>query len=253
MKIGILIIGTNGYFVLACRFINRFHNLYNGNYKIEFHFFCDKNPHGYLPEDVDYKYYYSSHESWQEAVNSKFSSINRIIIEDNPDYLYFFDADTNIAGPFGDWFVGEHTVGKHFGYNESTPDEMAFDRNELSSCYIPFGTNNVNYYYGAFWGGKTDLVKNYSKEIIKLQEKNKAINHEPVWNDESYTNYYFNLISRPTKIIETKDFQFVTSCKGGMDRVRFEVDAEFKDHEKVFQENNNKLINVNHNIITVEK
>jgi len=250
-KIAIILIGTNGYFLLACRFVNRFNKFYKGQNNITFHMFTDKDPSNYLPDIKNFIYYKTFHKTWREAVNDKFNCIKKI--KTNEEYVYFFDADTNIQKEFDDWFIGEHVVGKHFGYNESVSDEMPFDRHKHSSCFIPMGTKNLNYYYGAFWGGKKNLVFNYCSEIKKLQEINKTINHEPVWNDESYTNYYFNFILKPNKIIETKDFQFVTSCKGGMHKIRINVDVDLTTQEKIFRENKDKVLNILNNSVIIEK
>ena len=104
MKIGIVILASNAYFPLGIRFMNRFNHYYVGNNDIFFHFFSNNNPLIYLKNSINCKHHPVQHKDWVEAVESKFDNVLSLDNEDL-DYLYFFDADTNIKRPFEDWFV----------------------------------------------------------------------------------------------------------------------------------------------------
>lgn len=251
MRIGIKVLATNGYFLLGCRFINRFYHLYEGNKDIVFYFFGDKPPFEHTPTGANIKYYYVQNNDWVEAVNTKYSNILKI--NDNLDYLYFFDADTNISNKFDEsWFIGDLVGGVHWLHINTDKKKLPFDRNPKSSCYIPMSDSaDQLYYYGAFWGGKTSLVKNYCKTMITAQEKNKKINHEPPVNDDSYTNHYF-WKNRPTKEIYPENFAFDISCKGGL-YIERDPKACFPDHEHIFMINKEKLLNIQHNKVVVGK
>lgn len=250
MNIGIKVLATNGYFLLGCRFINRFYHFYKGNKNIVFYFFSDKSPYEYTPLGANIKYYHIENSDWVQAVNTKYSNVLKI--EDNVDYLYFFDADTNISRNFTEeWFIGDLVGGIHWLHINTPKHNLPFDRNPNSSCYIPINTLlEQTYYYGAFWGGKTNLVKEFCQIMVEAQEKNKAISHEPPVNDDSYTNYYFHH-TPPTKKIAPQNFLFDISCKGGLYIERNPL-ASFPEHEKVFKNNKDKLLNIQHNKVIIQ-
>lgn len=249
LNIGIKVLATNGYFILGCRFINRFYHLYKGDNNIIFYFFGDKSPYQHIPTNVNVKYYETQNNDWVEAVNTKYSNI--LQIEDDLDYLYYFDADTNISREFtDDWFIGDLVGGIHWAHINTPKDNLPFDRYNLSSCYIPKETTlDQTYFYGAFWGGKKELVRNYCKIMVAAQEKNKLINHEPPVNDDSYTNHYFHY-NPPTKKVMPEDFMFDISCKGGL-HIERDPNASFPKHEAIFKENKEMLLNIQHNQVVI--
>lgn len=250
MNIGINVLATNGYFLLGCRFINRFHHFYKGNENIYFYFFGDKPPYNHIPTEANVKYYEIQNKDWVSAVNTKYKNMLRI--NDNLDYLYFFDADTNISRPFTeDWFIGDLVGGVHWLHVNTPNENLPFDRYEKSSCYIPKESIlPQQYFYGAFWGGKKDIVGDYCNVMIDCQERNALINHEPPVNDDSYTNYYFHY-NPPTKKVYPNEFMFDISCKGGLYIERNPL-ARFPEHEDVFEKNKEKLLNIQHNKVVIQ-
>lgn len=250
INIGIKVLATNGYFLLGCRFINRFYHFYKGDANIIFYFFGDKSPYEHTPSGANIKYYHIENPDWVQAVNTKYSNVLKI--EDNMDYLYFFDADTNISRPFTeDWFLGDLVGGIHWLHVNTPKDKLPFDRNPNSSCYIPHNTNlEQTYYYGAFWGGKTKNVRRYCQTMIEAQAKNKLINHEPPVNDDSYTNHYFHY-NPPTKKIPPTEYMFDISCKGGL-YIERDPKASFPLHEELFKDNREKLLNIQHSKVVIE-
>ena len=89
--VAICVIGTNAYFVLALRFINRMFHLYRGKHRLKFYFFTERDPHPFLPDTCDICWIPCSHKSWLDATNSKFENI--LSINDRNDYLFYFDAN----------------------------------------------------------------------------------------------------------------------------------------------------------------
>jgi hypothetical protein len=115
MKIGRCVLATNAYFVLGIRFIKRFMRFYKGDKEIVFYLFTDTDPKDYLPEGINCEFIYTKNSGWVEGVNLKFSSILKLGSR-GVDYLFFFDADTNIYRSFTEeWFLGESVAGQHFG------------------------------------------------------------------------------------------------------------------------------------------
>lgn len=242
MNIGIVILATNRYFPLGLRFIHKWRKYYRGNKNITFYLFTDRDPSDCI-DTSDIVYTHSENENWVEGVNSKF--INILKLKDvNEDYLFFFDADTNIVKDFTEeWFLGDKVGGQHFGDQDWMKNVKGYDRNPISSCYVPFDTKlHQMYYYGAFFGGLRDEMIDLCKEIYKRQQKNKKIGYEPGVNDESYLNreYHYN---PPTKIVKCKDFAFVISDKGSINNIR-DVKQDFSKQLALLKENYNKPFDI---------
>lgn len=219
MKIGIVILATNAYFVLGIRFIKKFMYHYKGDSKIQFHFFSDTNPSDYLPDDIDVNYYYETHNEWVDGTNSKFKNI--ISLEEyDDDYLFYFDADTNVDRDFTEeWFLGDLVGGEHFGNRGWLANGAGFDRNPQSKAYVdPNSELPKTYYYGAFFGGKRDRLIEFCKTLREWQLEDKKIPYEPGVNDESYINAYFHY--NPPLMISNENFPFLISDKGGLEETR---------------------------------
>ena len=254
MKIGIVILATNSYFVLGIRFMKRFMQFYKGNESIKFYFFSDTDPKEYVPETIDVEYIHTTNNSWVEGTNLKFVSI--IKLEDcDSDYLFYFDADTNVNQNFTEeWFIGEMVGGQHYGdqdWMRLDRDGKAFDRNPISKAYVPRDTPLPQmYYYGAFFGGtKINMIK-FCKLMRFNQLEDKKIPYEPGVNDESYINQYFHY--NPPKVVACKDFAFAISDKGGIGETRrMTLDIE---HIKIsLRALKNDAINISNGIIIQTK
>ena len=216
--IHIAIIATNKYFPLGVRFIKKFEK--HSDQKVRFHFFSNMNPADYLPSHVDLVFYRTEHNSWVDATNSKFDNIMKVQA-DNSDYIFYFDADTGISRDFSvNWFLGDSVAGEHFGNKGFLSGNKGYDRNSESKAYIPEDSQlECMYFYGAFFGGRSNFVKYFCETLIDWQQKDKAMNYEPAVNDESYINRFFHY-SPPLKIVKSSDFAFNISDKGGLDNTR---------------------------------
>lgn len=227
MKIGIVLVATNAYFVLGVRFIRRFMHFYKGQAEVKFYFFSDTDPNDYVTADI--KYINTQHNSWVDATNSKFVNILSLQDESVPcDYLFYFDADTNVDKGFTEeWFLGDLVGGEHYGNRTWMVNKKGFDRNPASKAYVPLKTPLPQmYYYGAFFGGKTENVLEFCKVLRNNQLEDKKINYEPGVNDESYINQYFHY-NPPTKVVPSDGFKFLVSDKAGLGETRrTELDTE---------------------------
>lgn len=220
IKIGIVVLATNAYFVLGIRFMKRFMQYYRGNCKIKFYFFSDTDPEDYLPENIDYAYYPTRNSNWTDGTNLKFVSILKL--EDcDSDYLFYFDADTNVDKDFTEeWFLGESVGGQHYADQSWMKDKKGFDRNPMSKAYVPWDTTlPQTYFYGAFFGGTTDWMIGFCKLMRWYQLEDKKIPYEPGVNDESYINREFHF-NRPSKVVPCTEFKFLISDKGGIGETR---------------------------------
>lgn len=220
--IGIVVIATNAYLPLGIRFVKRFSHHYKGNYNIKFFFISDEIPSIYLPDSTNLHFVQQSHTSWVDGTNSKFKNI--LALNDNlrdVEYLYYFDADTNVTQDFTEeWFLGELVGGEHFGNRGWLSGCRGYDKNPLSTAYVPTNTPlPCMYYYGAFFGGTTRRVLDFCQTLYENQLKDKIIGYEPGVNDESYINQYFHY-SPPTHTVSTENFKFSISDKGGIENTR---------------------------------
>jgi hypothetical protein len=218
-NIGIVILATNAYFVLGVRFIKKFMHHYKGDSKITFYFFSDTNPSDYLTASINIKYFHTIHNSWVDGTNDKFKSIISLEAE-AIDYIYYFDADTNVSKDFTEeWFIGDLVGGEHFGNRSWLANGSGFDRNPKSKAYVnPDSELPKSYYYGAFFGGKKDIVIDFCKTLRDWQLEDKKIPYEPPVNDESYINAYFHY--NPPVMISGENFPFLVSDKGGIGETR---------------------------------
>jgi hypothetical protein len=217
MKIGIVVICTNIYFILGIRFIKAFVKYYTGKHKIHFYIFSDTDPKPFMPNITNFTYTPLVNKDWVSGTNSKFQSILSLESSDC-EHIYYFDADTGIIKEFGDWFIGNSVGGEHF--NNKDKGEKPFDRNPKSKAYVPLNTPLPQmYYYGAFFGGTKDYVINLCKILIENQKADKLIPYEPTWNDESYLNQYFH-INPPSYVVPFNKFEFEISDKGGIQNTK---------------------------------
>jgi hypothetical protein len=252
MKIGIAILATNAYFVLGIRFIKKFMKHYKGNSNITFYFFSDTDPSNYLPSTINVKFIHTTHMNWVEGTNSKF--LNIISLQDEEqDYLYYFDADTNVNKDFEDtWLLGDMVGGEHYANrNFMKNDGFPFDRNPRSAAYIPKHTTLPKmYYYGAFFGGKKEKVIYFCKILRNNQLLDKKINYEPGVNDESYINQYFHY-NPPAKVVTIEEFPFLVSDKGGLGETR-DVSLDIKEIKNTILHLKDKDFDIKNKIVYVQ-
>jgi len=257
MKIGIVVLATNAYFVLGIRFIKRFMQFYKGEQEIKFFCFSNIDPKDYLPEYYNFvEYIYTTNDNWVEGTNLKFKSIMSLEysrIASDVDYLFYFDADTNVNKEFTEeWFIGDSVAGQHFADQDWMKEIKGFERNSRSKAYIPFNTTLTQVYtYGAFWGGSKEWVMNFCRTMIEWQKADKSWGYEPGNNDEAYSNAYFHY-NPPSKLVLCKDFSFVISHKGGIENMR-DVNLDVSELKRDLRKYKNQNINIEHGKVTADR
>jgi hypothetical protein len=247
-NIGIVIIATNAYFVLGIRFIKKFMRHYKGNQKITFYFYSDTNPFEYLPDDINVVFIPEVHLNWVDGTNSKFKNIINLSVTD-VDYIYYFDADTNITKDFTEeWFLGDLVGGEHYGNRNFLKDGQGFDRYPPSKAYVPLDSPlPYTYHYGAFFGGKKERVIDFCKTLRDWQIEDKKIPYEPGVNDESYINAYFHY-NPPTLTVPTENFMFDISDKGGIGETR-NTSLDVENIKRQLLEGKDKMFDIRHNTV----
>lgn len=251
-NIGIVVLCTNSYFVLGVRFIKRFMQYYKGDYNITFYFFSDTDPTDYLPDNIDVEYFYTTNNSWVDGTNLKFSSILSIGDRLKSDYIFYFDADTNVNNDFTEeWFLGDSVAGQHYGDQSWMKDKKGYERNPRSKAYVPEDTKLEQFYfYGAMWGFSALNAIEFCKTMLEWQLADKEWGYEPSVNDESFSNCYFHY-NPPTKVVYCKDFAFAISDKGGIGETR-RMDLDVSKIKDGLLLNKNNNINIQNGILTHE-
>lgn len=248
MEIGIVVLCTNAYFVLGIRFVKRFMHFYKGDKKIKFYLFTDENPEGYLPNGINYQYINTRNDNWTDGTNLKFSSI--LQLENcTSNYLYYFDADTNVSRDFTEeWFLGDSVGGQHYADQSWMKEVKGFERNPRSKAYIPLDTTLPQcYFYGAFWGGTKEWVLKFCKIMLEWQKADKSWGYEPCVNDESFSNAYFHY-NAPTKVVLCQHFMFDISDKGGLGETR-NMNLDISEKKKQLKALKDVFINIANNEI----
>ena len=251
MNIGVVVLATNAYFVLGIRFIKRFMHFYKGDKNITFYFFSDNNPKDYIPDNIDFEYFHVTNDNWVDGTNLKFTSILKIKDKLKSDYLFYFDADTNVDQNFTeDWFLGDLVGGQHYADQSWMKEVKGFDRNPISKAYVPFDTISPQmYYYGAFFGGTSKNMIEFCEIMRFYQLEDKKIPYEPGVNDESYINCYFHF-NPPTKIVMCTEFAFAISDKGGIGETR-DVNLDVNNIKNELLIYKNDLINIQNNKVVL--
>jgi hypothetical protein len=187
-KIAFVITATKNYFVLGLRLINKINKHYCGDSSIDIHFFSDQDPFPYI-KHKNVTHVNVSHYEFEKIVMKKITNPININHKDY-DYIFILDADTNISKDFNDSdFIGDLVALKHFLDKTKMSEVKHYERNPLSSAYIPYNTELAQvYYWSCFLGGTSKNIINIINKIIKMEEHDLAINLIPVWHDESYWN-----------------------------------------------------------------
>lgn len=243
MKIGIVILATNAYFVLGVRFMKRFMQFYKGGSNVTFYFFSDTDPKDYLPEGIDYVYFPTHNSNWTDGTNLKFVSIMNLVNCD-ADYLFYFDADTNVDKDFTEeWFLGDSVGGQHYGDQSWMKEKKAFDHNPRSKAYVPEDTTLLQmYFYGAFFGGTKQWMIDFCKLMRSYQLSDKEWGYEPGVNDESYINREFHF-NPPSKVVPCTEFKFLISDKGGIGETR-RMDLNVEHIKSAMRARKNEWLNI---------
>lgn len=201
----IQITATNSYFLLGVRFINRFTHLYTGDWDVEFHFYSETDPSEYLDQSK-YKtvFHYTETKDWHEADLSRIYSV--LEMKDKEfDYLYWFDADTNIDNKFGNSLLEANLMSvRHIS--------QWFEENKESGSYFE-PKAGASWIIVCIFGGKKEDVIKCCESTLPWIQKDKEIGYIPKFITEKYLNKYFN--ENPLdKVLEFHGHPFCLTDKG---------------------------------------
>lgn len=218
-KIAFVITATGPYFILGIRLINKINKHYSGNSIIDIHFFSDEDPKKYVTHK-NVHYVNMAHDKFEKITMKK--TVNPININYKEyDYIFLSDADTNITKNFSDSdFIGNLVAVRHFNDKTFMAQVKNYERNPLSSAYIPYETKLDQIYYCAcFLGGLSENVVAFINEIIKMEDHDLRIGIVPVWHDESYVNKFLHH-TPPAFLMDPFDTFLIISDKGNSKELR---------------------------------
>jgi hypothetical protein len=177
-----------------------FENFYNSCDK---YFLTDHNKRYFVFTDSDIisreniVKVYQKKIGWPFDTMMRFHMFNRVRTEVlKSDYTFFFNVNLNFVDQINDEVLpneeNDYLVGvSHPGYHQTPIDHLPFERNPVSSFFIPFGQGR-NYFQGCFNGGKTELFMEMSEELELKLNSDLQKKHIPIWHDESALNWYLN-------------------------------------------------------------
>jgi len=249
-EIGVVITATNAYSVLGINFMKRFTHYYSGDQNIKFYFYSDIDPIEYLPDNINFEYIHTENKIWEVGNNLRFDAVLSLK-DSNSDYLYYFDADTNVNKDFTEeWFLGDLVGGQHFLDQTSMKVVKGYERNKKSIVYIPLDTKLPQmYYYGAFWGGLKENVIKFCETVQKNRSIDKENGYSMPYN-EKYINHYFHY-NPPTKSVLNKDFMFRISTKCGIGNTRI-IGLNINTIKSDLLKNKNNLTDISNGVVIVK-
>lgn len=120
------------------------------------------------------------------------------------DYMFATDADMLFVGFEGDEILGDRVATQHPGFEGKKPlwgDVTPYDRNPLSTAYIPYDEGEY-YFAGGFYGGLTEeFIKMSSRITHNVFSDLEQLDYVAVWHDESHLNRYF-ITYKPTVMLD---------------------------------------------------
>lgn len=230
--VAVVIMATRFYFPLGLRLVNNWMFRYVGKHKVNIFLFTDRDPFPYLPDInnrhplVDLTFCATTHNSWVSATDDKFNLIACLREEDFKCGVYM-DADTLITKDFTlNEFADAYLFGwvhTHFGYLAN--GEKPFERNPKSKAAIPVNikSDDLTYYCAWLFGGSKEQFLRLSDTCGKNLKEDKLNGVEPIWNDESHVNYYFNMVVPPIPVCSS-GCPFQVADKGGFASLRDYLD-----------------------------
>ncbi len=120
------------------------------------------------------------------------------------DHLFFFNANIRFLKSIlpDEMFPTDEENGLigylHSGFYDKKPEEFIFERNPVSTAYIPVG-EGTHYYQGCVIGGKTKPFMEMSRLLDIEIRKDLEKDFIAIWWDESHLNRY--LLNKKVKIL----------------------------------------------------
>ncbi|WP_442587818.1 family 6 glucosyltransferase [Pedobacter sp. AW31-3R] len=121
----------------------------------------------------------------------------------NCEYLFFFNANIIfIDFVNNDILPNKNNDGlvaaNHPGFWNKTSNHFTYERNIVSTAYIPYGAGKY-YYFGALNGGESNAYLEMIQELNTNIHKDLKKGVIALWHDESHLNHY--LLNKSPKVL----------------------------------------------------
>lgn len=220
-KIAIFTIATNRYFEYWKNMVKSADKYLFLSDQITFHVFTNHDDNSFFQElnRVKVVYHKIPDLKWPQATLYRYKYISENGMSLESDFFIHIDADMLIlphkSAPISELLNGNEVgLVMHPGYwRIKFPERISFYVNNpkyflrdlmVTLQYGNLGTwcKNKNskafvkrfdrkkYYCGAVWFGKKIAILNLTRDLHKFTEADLRSNNIPIWNDESYLNYW---------------------------------------------------------------
>jgi histo-blood group ABO system transferase len=210
LHVGLCIMATGKYIAFVKPLLDSAETYFCPQHKKTYFIFTDANESDmtdllHSPYKDNVVITYQKRLGWPHDTLMRFSVYNQHKnLFASTDYMFATDADMLFVGMEGDEILQDLVAQQHPGFIKNMPiwgSEPAYDRNPISTAYVPYGVG-THYFAGGFYGGKTSefikLLAHLTRNILIDLEKH---NYIAVWHDESHINRYF-ITHAPSVILD---------------------------------------------------
>lgn len=200
LNIGLCIVATGKYIAFVKPLLDSAEKYFCPNHKKIYFIFTDSDSNGLAPL-LQSPYQENIVITYQKRLGWPYDTLMRFAVYNDhkdlfasTDYMFATDADMLFVGIEGDEILAPRVATNHPGFEKNIPlwgSEPPYDRNPLSTAYIPYDLG-IYYFAGGFYGGSTSeflkIIDTLTRNIhIDLENHN----YIAVWHDESHLNRYF--------------------------------------------------------------
>jgi len=134
------------------------------------------------------------HLGWPDATLKRYHIFGKILAQlQTYDLIYFFNANCEFRQHTSTEFLPSREEGlllvQHPGFFNKPPNTFTYERNPLSTAYIPYTEGSV-YVCGGVNGGWAENYCNLISAIQKAVDEDEMNGVTAVWHDESHLNKY---------------------------------------------------------------
>ncbi|CCB84976.1 hypothetical protein [Parachlamydia acanthamoebae] len=194
-NVGLLVMATGKYVSFVPPLVKSADHFFCKNHKVTYFVFTD----GYLEPMPNVVPIFHAKMGWPYDTMMRYHvyDMHRDAFA-GQDYLYACDADMLFVGEVGDEILGNRVATRHPGFINRPKSSYTYERNPLSTAYIPQGEGN-DYFAGGFYGGTKDEFLNivHTNAVNIDQDMQNGI--IAVWHDESHWNRF--CINNPPTVI----------------------------------------------------
>lgn len=219
MKLGILYICTGNYTVFWKEFYESCEKWLLPDCEKYYYVFTDADEIDYEKNNSHIRKVFQENLGWPNNTLKRYHIfLKHKNLYADMDYLYFFNANLKIVKLIKteDFLPekGKIMVTIHPGYYNKINSQFPYERNDISTAYIPEGEGEY-YIAGGLNGGERDVFLGMAEQLKRDIDQDENINYVACWHDESHINNFiycynnFQLLSPAYLYPEGWDIPFI--------------------------------------------